>query len=250
MSFARSLIHSLKLFSHSCSSLFYPEICLHCRKDLGANGTILFCRDCQAACQLLDPIEHCLLCFAPLEATPSRRTACAACKQYFSCLTAKAAAFPYAGPAASLVKSIKYQGQFYLAEGAAALLTAQYCHLDWPMPEIITYVPSPTLRQLERGFNHSQLLAQAVAKNLNCPCRELLARQHGSFSQANLNRKQREALNSRHFYRKTDIDIRDKVILLIDDVTTTSRTLESCAKLLAAGFPKSIYALTLCQTIE
>ncbi len=250
MSFAESLLHGLKLFSHSCRALLYPAICLHCRKDLEANCETAFCQDCQAACQLLDPLEHCLLCFAPLEITPCHRTTCADCKRYFSPISAKAAAFPYAGPAASLVKNIKYQGQFYLAEGAAAFLTAQYCRLEWPMPEIITCVPGPKLRQLERGFNQSQLLAQAIAKNLNCLCKELLARRHGSFSQANLNRKQREALNSQHFYRKEDIDIRDKVILLIDDVTTTSRTLESCAKVLAAGFPKSIYALTLCQTIE
>ena len=70
----------------------------------------------------------------------------------FHCI---AAAFDYVGPAASLVKKLKYGNQPYLVKGMAGYLVAQFNELQWPFPDAIIPVPLSFSHWLERGYNQS-----------------------------------------------------------------------------------------------
>src|SRR4029079_15107444 len=114
-------------------------------------------------------------------------TCCFECQQKPHILRRIAAAFDYEGPAATLVKQLKYGGQPYLAEGAGAFLTAQFIRLEWPMPDFIIPMPMAPLRKLERGYNQSLLLAEEVGCLIERPVLNILRRHSGDFSQAGLN---------------------------------------------------------------
>lgn len=237
----------LKEIIDSFSSLIYPPICLHCHESL-EKGQPIFCSACLQMLELIDPQQRCPYCFSS-EFNPLSEWCCVVCQKQPPLTERMASAFDYDGPAVSLITHLKYGGQVYLAEGAGAFLAAQFMRLEWPFPDVIVPMPISSLRRIERGYNQSQLIAEALAKILNRPIINALHRHMGDFSQAGLNHHQRMQLTSKGFALKESIKLHDKTVLLIDDVMTTGSSLRCCAEALQGAYPQSIYALTVCRAI-
>lgn len=227
--------------------LAYPPICLHCPHRL-EKGCPLFCRSCLDLLMPIDSKERCPYCFSA-EFNGKTEKCCHHCLDHPLLLERVAAVFDYEGPAATLIKQLKYGGQLYLAKGAGAYLAAQFLSLDWPVPDVIVPMPMPLLRRFERGFNQSLLLAEAFAKFINRPVRDILVRKSGDFSQASLDYQQRLNLSSASFDIKKGVKLHGQSVLLIDDVMTTGSSLRCCAETLFPTFPQSIYALTVCRAM-
>lgn len=236
----------LKTIGESILDLLYPPLCLHCDSLLQYKESLL-CHHCLSLMTLIEPQERCPTCFSSA-ITPPATTCCNACQKNPPQTTQIAASFDYEGPAATMVKMMKYGGQSYLANGAAGYLAAQFVRLEWPMPDLIIPMPMPILRRLERGYNQSLLLAQAFGKLIDRPVANILKRRSGDFSQAGLNHQQRLQLRREAFSLKKEIKLYDKNLLLIDDVMTTGKSVGCCAEVLWETYPAGIYALTLCRT--
>ncbi len=160
------------------------------------------------------------------------------------------AACEYIGPAATMIRLMKYGNQPELAQTAAAYMALQWVQLGWPRPDYIVPVPCSWLRRFERGYNQAELIARALGKMIDAPVNMSLKRRVGDFSQAGLSRGQRlqQSLNS--FYLKNNDVFEGKTILLIDDVMTTGRTLNVCAEMLQCSFPSEIYGMTFCRALD
>nr|MBD3359310.1 hypothetical protein [Candidatus Buchananbacteria bacterium] len=112
---------------------------------------------------------------------------------------------------------------------------------------IICPVPLHKKRYLARGFNQSELLAQKLSVYYKIPTRNLLIRQINTMSQVNLNRQERQTNLKNAFIFNNQESIKNKKILLIDDVVTTGSTLiESAQALEQKGFSE-IYGLVIAQ---
>lgn len=227
--------------------ILYPPICLHCREPLD-EGSTLFCHHCHQILELICPQERCPYCFSS-EYSP-KQLVCSECSRHAPILNRIAAAFDFVGPAADLVRTMKYGNRSYLAKGAAAFMAAQLVRLNWPLPDIIIPVPIPLTRWIQRGYNQSFLLAESLAELLDRPVQQALHRSSGDYSQAGLRRCQRILLSSQSFELVKEQKLQDKCLLLIDDVITTGSTLRSCAQVLLDEYPGSIYGLTLCRAIK
>lgn len=221
--------------------LIYPPLCLHC-SHLLTPKELQLCSLCLPLLELTDPQERCSLCFS----LQGHTQPCAVCRPCISPFKGLAAAFEYCGPAATLVKQLKYGHMPYLYKGMAAFLAAQFVALAWPKPDLIVPMPISLAHRLERGYNQSLLLAQGLADILAVPLVDILKRNHGGYSQAGLTQKQRQELSERAFFLKDDQQIRNKTILLIDDVMTTRTTMHRAASALQQGLPKEIYGLSFC----
>lgn len=237
----------LKKVAASFSHLLFPAICIHCQQPL-EERSLIFCQICLQQLQLIDPESRCPYCFS-FDFDPQSESYCQTCHNKPQSLHRIAAAFDYEGPAASLIKQMKYGGQSYLAEGAGSFLVAQYVQLEWPTPDFIIPMPMAPLRKIERGYNQSHLLAEVVARTLGRPLLDIIKRKSGDFSQAGLNYQQRLRLREDAFLIKTKENLKDKTILLIDDVMTTGSTLRRCGEALFEHYPEHIYALTVCRAI-
>lgn len=226
--------------------LFYPPLCLHCGESVEENLHHL-CKSCLHLLELIDPLERCPICFSPQEARI--KAICKSCQQTPHPLRQCASVFEYLGPAASLVKKMKYSNQPYLAKGLAGYLAAQFLRLEWPLPDIIVPVPISFTHWVDRGYNQSLLLAHELSLILEVPMKEALTRRSGDYSQAGLTRAQREQLKADCFQLKQrePLALSDKNLLLVDDVMTTGTTLRHCAQVLMEGFPTSVSALTVCR---
>ncbi|MBA3238248.1 MAG: ComF family protein [Parachlamydiaceae bacterium] len=231
----------------SFKDLLFPPRCIHCRETIYEEFAHL-CAECTRQLQLIDPKERCPCCFTQDYCTESKRCFC--CKPEELSVDRLGAAFDYMGPAASIVRKLKYGNQPYLAKGAGAFLVAQFFQLQWPLPDLIVPVPISFTHWLERGYNQSELLAESTSQFLRIPMESTLIRKSGDYSQAGMDRKQRKILTKDTLLLKKGHQLHDKRILLIDDVMTTGSTLQRCAEVLYEGCPAEVYALTFCRAIK
>ncbi len=227
-------------------NFIYPSFCLHCGKRISSHEHH-FCKTCILQLELIDPKERCPYCFSS-DYDPEKRV-CYPCFMEKPSFKRCAAAFDYQGPAASLVLKMKYANQPWLAKGTGAYMAVQWIRLEWPMPDFIVPVPLTLVHTISRGYNQSLLLAQSMSHIIKCPILPILRRRLLDYSQAGMTKNQRLKLAENAFSLKKHVDIRDKVILLIDDVMTSGKTMNCCAETLYTGFPKAVYGLTLCRAI-
>lgn len=221
----------------------YPPLCLHCENFFEQDMKI-FCRQCMQGFELIDPKGLCFHCFQRPKAF---RGLCQECLRFRFFWVRQAACFEYKGPLITFLKFLKYRGYDGFAKGAAAFMAYQYFKLNWPIPDLIVPVPQDFLKRIQRGYNQSALLAQELSFLLKVPYYPVLFKRLGAYSQTSLSLKKRRGLSSKSFFLNKKNQVQDKVILLVDDVRTTGKTLEVCIETLHKGFPKKIYALTLCQ---
>lgn len=224
--------------------LTYPPICLHCYEGL-EDPKHLLCKHCLALLSLLEWQGRCPTCFGEDYQTESGR--CSHCSIEKPWLHKLAAAFDYMGPAATLVKQFKYSNKPYLVNALASYMVAQFCLLEWPIPDLIVPVPMSWAHFLGRGYNQSALLAKEIARMLGCAYGDVLQRNSGAYSQAGLSTKQRLLMTADTIHIKKDKQFYDKTLLLVDDVMTTGSTMSRCAEVLISGYPQHIYGLTLCK---
>jgi ComF family protein len=230
---------------YSLLSFVYPPSCLHCQEFF--DPPQLLCFSCVNLLELIDDHDRCSTCFT---ADYEKNGHCADCKHSPRLFYRMAAAFDYIGPAASLIRKLKYGNQPYLAAGVAAFLVTQFDRLNWPMPDALVPVPLSLNHWIQRGYNQSLLIANQMANFLNIPVWNVLERKNGDYSQAGLSLAQRRKLGGKTFKLKQGYSLQDKTLLVVDDVMTTGSTLNKCAETLMEGFPHSLYALTVCRALR
>lgn len=235
-----------KHFMRSFCDLAYPPLCLHCQGTLDQKRQHL-CEYCWGRLELIDAKERCPYCFS-CEYLPCAGI-CEECQGREPRLHRIAAALDYEGPAATLIREFKYGQQIYLGKGIGALMAMQFIALEWPFPDLIIPMPISRMHWLERGYNQSLLIAQALASILQRPMIDLMRRRSGDYSQAGLSRKERLNLSGKTFFITNMEMIADQKLLLVDDVMTTGSTFERCAEVLLNGCPEAIYGLAACRAI-
>lgn len=229
-------------FATSFHDLIYPSVCRSCKEPI--SGKKYLCTQCLDLLELVNAKERCPFCFSSIFNFSEKL--CSFCRKKEPIFDGLAASFDYEGPAASLVRQLKYGNEPYLAEGMGAFLALQFSYLNWPIPDLVIPMPASLAHRFERGYNQSELLAESFVKIINTPILKALKRKSGDYSQAGLSYVQRKDLTSSSFYLVKDELLHDKIILLIDDVMTTGATLNNAAEVIREGFPKKLYGLTFC----
>jgi ComF family protein len=104
-------------------------------------------------------------------------------------------------------------------------------------------------KRLFRLYNQSQLLAEEIGKIANIQViNNCLEKVKWTKSQSLLSRKARKNnLQGSFAIFNSDI-IRNKKVILVDDVRTTSSTINICSRLLKKSGAASVFALTVAVT--
>ncbi len=222
--------------------LLYPPRCAGCQRS----GHVL-CLSCLAQIPPLTSI--CQRCGTPL----SPGSICTYCQSTPLKLSGLRAVSTYQEPLRSYIHALKYAGNTRLAQPLGMLLVQAYqatgIHADGIVP-----VPLHSERYRQRGYNHSALLARVCAAHTNLPLFEnMLIRHRATRSQVGLKPWEREQNVQGAFSCAPDFangQLRGRAILLIDDVSTTSFTLEACAAPLFAAGAAAVHALVLARPIS
>ncbi|MFV8780980.1 ComF family protein [Microbulbifer sp. SA54] len=194
------------------------------------------CGTCTPCRQELPLLGHaCRLCALPL--TGGADTLCARCQQQPPSNHRCHACWLYAYPIAQLIQRFKYRADLTagrtLAEVAAQQLLPPVA--DDQRPDVLVPMPLHWRRQLVRGYNQAQLIADIWGRHWQLPVKARMLRKTAfTGSQQQLKRSERLKNLSRSF--RASADVKDLHIGLVDDVVTTGATVEAAsATLLAAG---------------
>lgn len=156
--------------------------------------------------------------------------------------------YKYSGTLKEMLHKLKFEGESKflqpLAEEAVFLAQAygESCF------DMVVSVPTDAARRKQRGFDIPEsIFSQALAvKGAWQP--QVLARIRATAPQYGLAPDKRRS-NVRGCFAVQG-DVRGAKILLVDDILTTGATLDEAAKILKQAGAKSVYALTLCGSLE
>jgi len=120
-----------------------------------------------------------------------------------------------------------------------------------PVPgEILVPVPMHLKRLRERGYNQSGLLARELGKLTDLTVvDDCLIRQRHTPPQARTSTVDERRSNIADAFVCRDQRLRDKQVLLIDDVATSGATLDACAAVLKASGAASVWGLVMAKEI-
>jgi ComF family protein len=128
-----------------------------------------------------------------------------------------------------LIHTYKYDSVKDISETIAQFI---FYTTTLPQVDYITAVPLHPKRQLERGFNQSELVARTLAQYCTIQYSTLLKREVSRSAQATIVDFEARQENIAGQFAIAEVNITGKSILIFDDVCTTGATLNECAKIL------------------
>lgn len=169
---------------------------------------------------------------------------CSTCREELLSVDKARSVFDYDKPISSLIKRAKYDKRLYLLDMFAEYLSNLYLK-SYFNADYICFVPMTEKAKKKRGYNQGELLAKKVGERVNVKVLEVIEKVNETTRQAKLNREQRLKNLEGVFRIKSRKLVRDKTIVIIDDVSTTGATAENIARKLKSAGAKTVYLLTI-----
>jgi ComF family protein len=119
--------------------------------------------------------------------------------------------------------------------------------IDLMQYQAILPVPLHKIRQRQRGYNQSAILAKALSHHFKIPLLlNTLIRIRHTNSQALIKGRKERQENVKNAFRVVNpTSLQDKHVVLVDDVLTTGATVNECSKMLKKAGVKSVLVLAL-----
>ena len=220
----------------------YPHRCARC--ETLTTGPFL-CATCDSELRALERRPACDRCAMPLGGPGG---ACPYCEgegvKPFDRIVALGV---YRDPLRHILYNVKYHGRWPLAERLADRMLEQE-PVKGLLSDVDCLVPVPLhrSRQISRGFNQSDVLARRLKKRTGKPVKHPAVRLKKTDPQIQFHsRAKREENLKDAFGLVNDRPIRDKHVLIVDDIMTTGATLQSFARTLRHAEPASLSVLVL-----
>lgn len=224
------MIYKLKNF---VLDLVFPRHCLNCNR-LGH----FICPKCRGEIIKISQ-TNCPICHQKSE----NGRLCPKCRPKYRLRGVLAYGFFHDPILKNVIHQFKYEGISSAGEELAELLEP----LVPKEIDTLAFVPVSRKRLHERGFNQAKVLAQHLSRLSGKPVYKGLIKTRHTERQVGLKRGERLA-NLRGVYKVTnEQEIKNKKILLIDDVLTTGATLDNCSRALRSAGAKEIWGLVLAR---
>ena len=164
-------------------------------------------------------------------------------------LTLALAAFAYAGPMRRALAALKYTGASRLAPILArSALPALDTLTVISGPAALVPVPVHPERRRARGYNQAELIARELAKRRGLHMAPILERMRPTTKQHRLDRAARLANLRGAFAVVAGLDAPHTVIV-VDDIITTTATLEACASVLREAGAETVYGFAVAREV-
>jgi ComF family protein len=218
---------------------------------------------CQKCLGSIEPLagNFCSICGEQLFAFASGATAaiCGMCRRAVPPFTRAVAFGSYDAGLRDLLHLLKYE-QVRPAADVLGRYLAQAIQQLQPLfdqtPPLAVPVPLHGRKKRERGFNQAELIARLALKHLSARGLSLemdtrvLRRLRATSSQTGLTRHQRRANLRGAFALRDHAGVRERDILVIDDVYTTGTTISECARLLVRAGAKRVFVATVARVLK
>ena len=214
--------------------IFLPERCESCNRLIPFNERE--CIHCNSI-QYLIPEEFCIHC---------NRRSCI-CNEEVHRLELSVP-FIYSGGIKHYIHRYKFAKEKifadFFAESIYKALLNDSVDLDF---DYVTFIPSSEGKR--HGFNHSELIAERLARRLYCDCTPLLYRSRKTRKQHYLSYGERITNIKNAFSFNGAVSLKGKSVLVCDDIKTTGSTLLAAEKALLEGGAKRVYCCAVATPV-
>lgn len=238
----------IKNFIDGAIDIVFPKICHACKKkipDLSIDEVI--CIECWAKIKKNTP-PFCYICGRNLSRKKPLKNTCLDCikkplqfdRAFSPCL--------YEGVLKELIHAFKYKKNDYLGVTLAKLMIGFIKEYNLPVQFMDLIIPIPLHKDKlrEREFNQAFILSKylGAAFNKEVSTKNLL-RDKNTKTQAELKDNERFSNVKKCFSAPQSNAVKNRNILLIDDVLTTGATASEAALTLKNAGANTVYVLTL-----
>ncbi len=225
--------------------LIYPKgiKCIFCGDDINNDEPICICDNCKKTLPKVKG-KLCSKCGQMIETGD----VCLDCKSEYKVFERAFSPLIYTGVVRERLFAFKYSNAKYLAEPFGSFMYNKLIE-EKILFDFIIPVPLSDNRKKARGYNQAELLAKVIADKTNKPLlTDYLVRIKDTPFQAKSSKEQRKDSIQGAFAMHKRKGIKDKTILLIDDIYTTGATSNECSKKILGSGASRVYVLTLAHT--
>ena len=216
--------------------LIFPKRCVECHKpgefvcfDCVSRISKIFTFTCQKCGKITQSGQYCSSCRGSIE------------------LTGVMVACDYnSGPTKEIIHHLKYSGFVDLSEILGELLVERIKKSN-KRNFVVVPVPMDSKKEVERGFNQSELIARYISKKLGFKGGLALLKTKKTKPQMKLKRRERLKNLKGVFVCDDKKLVAGKNILLVDDVMTTGATLDECAKVLRKAGARQVWGAVVAK---
>ncbi len=229
----------LKQFLNKLGFIIFPNRCIACRCVVRSDE--IFCDDCGKTLSRIET-KVCKLCGRGKE-----ECSCRSRSTFFKEL---AAPFYYEGAIKKALWNLKFCDNKEVARHLGNYMTEcireRYKDVYF---DCICCVPLHKRSLKKRGYNQSELIAAQIAETLGIELKaDLLEKIYDTSSQHKLSWILRKGNLAGVFDVTCPEFVKDKTILLCDDISTSGQTFEECAKMLYLYGAKETYCVATALT--
>ncbi|MDO5557813.1 MAG: ComF family protein [Clostridia bacterium] len=155
--------------------------------------------------------------------------------------------YEYRGNIKRIMLDFKFKDKGYLGDFFFELIKTNKKLYDFfEKYDIVIPVPVHYYRKIKRGYNQSELIIRDIERICNLKLeKNILVRLKNLKQQSKLSRVDRQK-NIKNVYTIKNIDkIKDKNIIIFDDIYTTGSTVNECSRILKQNGAKSIGVCTI-----
>lgn len=219
----------------STRAAIFPDRCCLCGNTI-EHKTII-CNNCRSDAKIIRG-ARCLSC--------GKTKKDCECKGRANFYNGVVAPFVYDGAVRQGITNWKFheaeRSANFFADMIIAAMQEAYGNLKF---DVITFIPQTKKETEERTYNQGEQLAMTLGEKLNIPVRSLLVKLYETERQRNLSFISRSGNIFGVFDCCNKVMTEGKNILLIDDVKTSGKSLNECAKMLHIYGAASVYCAVI-----
>lgn len=229
--------------------LIYPNCCLACKnriKPCGAEQNFI-CAPCRDKIEMNLP-PFCACCGRRLAKDSLVKNICSGCLKTKFHFDRAFSPCRYSGTIKKLIHEFKYAGRDYLGQSFGPIMNNFIKEYSLPVEYVDFIIPIPlhNSRLREREFNQAQILSEQVGKEFNKKVLTgVLIRNKATKTQTELNPEERRLNVEKSFYVTKPALVKNRNLLLIDDVFTTGATSSEAARSLKESGAGIVFVMTL-----
>lgn len=221
---------------------FFSIPCPCCKKNVAETKNI-FCEDCFNQLKLISA-PRCPGCGGKMD---SILNLCSKClKEEDPSWNKAISLIEMKGKGREIIERFKYRNDIVLARPLARLAVETIKKENIDVDYIIS-VPLHWLKFLARGYNQVELVTKLISNEIKIPLKYYLKRCRYTKSQTKLTGIQRRTNIYDAFIVTNKRKVKDRKILLVDDVFTTGSTLRAASRKLIDAGAKEVIVLTFAR---
>ena len=212
----------------------YPEniSCILCDCSISKNTTYSMCKDCFSNINFI--LDGCIKCGKPMINYSLEEQSI---DKVISCVE-------YTEISKKIVFGLKYNNKTYLSKYIATIMKEKL-DLENIKFDYILFVPLHKKRLRQRGFNQAEKIAMDLSKIVDIPTVDNISRKYNTKRLYKLGKEERiNELKNAFVIKENIIDLKNKNVLLVDDIFTTGSTVNEISKILKINGVNKVFVST------